>query len=126
MNLSATASGYLEARAGAFVNGTNTIAFVLAPAPPPPPPPSPTPSITITSRIIAGGPGTASQEWGFTATSSLTFTSYDWDFGDGASAIDGQANEQHVYRRKGTLTVTVTGRRPSGGPVVGTQVIEVQ
>jgi PKD repeat protein len=120
MNFSANASGYLESRAGTFVNGTNTLAFVLAPAPPP------DPSITITSRIIAGGPGTASQEWGFTATSSVVFTSYDWDFGDGASAIDGRAEEQHVYRTKGSLTVTVTGRRASGGPVVGTLKIEVQ
>jgi PKD repeat protein len=120
MNFSATATGYLEARAGVVVNGTNTLAFVLTPAPPP------DPAITITSRIIAGGPGTASQEWGFTAASGATFTSYDWDFGDGASSIDGRADEQHVYRTKGSLTVTVTGRRASGGPVVGTLKIEVQ
>jgi PKD repeat protein len=120
MNFGATATGYLEARAGTFVNGTNTLSFVLAPAPPP------TPSITITSRIITGGPGTVTQEWGFSATSSLTFTSFDWDFGDGASSIGGQADEQHVYRTKGTLTVTVTGRRASGDPVVGTLMIQVQ
>jgi PKD repeat protein len=129
MNFGATATGYLESRAGTFVNGTNTLAFVLAPEPsppPPPPPPPPTPSITITSRIITGGPGTLTQEWGFSAVSSVTFTSFDWDFGDGASAIGGQADEQHVYRTKGTLTVTVTGRRASGGPIVGTLVIQVQ
>ena len=120
MNFGATAGGYLEARAGTFVNGTNTLTFVLAPVPPP------APSITITSRIISGGPGTASQEWGFSAVGSVTFTSFDWDFGDGASSIDGQADEQHVYRTKGTLTVTVTGRRASGGPVVGTLMIQVQ
>ena len=120
MNFGATATGYLESRAGTFVNGTNTLAFVLAPEPPP------APSITITSRIITGGPGTATQEWGFSAVSGVTFTSFDWDFGDGSSSIGGQANEQHVYRTKGTLTVTVTGRRASGGPIVGTLVIVVQ
>lgn len=123
MNFGATATGYLEGRAGTFVNGTNTLAFVLAPEPPPSPPTS---SITITSRIITGGPGTPTQEWGFSAVSSVTFTSFDWDFGDGASAIGGQADEQHVYRAKGTLTVTVTGRRASGGPIVGTLAIVVQ
>jgi PKD repeat protein len=124
MNFSATASGYVEARAGTFVNGTNTINFVLSPVPPAPPPPA-APSITITSRIVAGGPGTAAQEWAFTATSNVTFTSYDWDFGDGSSSNDAQASEQHVYRSKGQFTVTVTGRRSSGGPVVGTLVIDV-
>jgi hypothetical protein len=120
MNFAATATGYLEVRAGTFVNGTNTLAFVLSPIP------APAPSITITSRIIAGGPGTLQQEWGFSAVSTVALTSYDWDFGDGASSLGGQADEQHVYRTKGTLTVTVTGRRASGGPVVGTLMIEVQ
>jgi hypothetical protein len=68
MNFGATATGYLEARAGTFVNGTNTLSFVLAPEPPP------APSITITSRIIAGGPGTPTQEWGFSAVSGLMFS----------------------------------------------------
>lgn len=121
-NFSATASGYLEARAGTFVDGTNSLNFVLAPVPPPPPPPPPppTPSITITARLIAGGVGSATQEWAFAATSNVTFTSYDWSFGDGATSNDSRADEQHVYRRRGTFTVTVTGKRSGAAPVVGT------
>src|SRR2546422_255149 len=102
---------------------TPTPAPAPAPAPappPPPPPPPPTPSITITARLIAGGVGSATQEWAFTATSNVTFTSYDWGFGDGATSNDSRADEQHVYRRRGTFTVTVTGRRSGADPVVGT------
>jgi PKD repeat protein len=120
MNFSATATDYLEARAGTFVNGTNSLNFALAPVPPPPPPPPPpvTPTITITSRLIGGN---LPQEWGFTATSNVTgFTSYDWDFGDGGTSTGSRADEQHVYRQKGTFKVTVTGRRGNGDPVVGT------
>jgi PKD repeat protein len=122
MNFSATAAGYLETRAGTLVNGTNGLNFVLAPVPPPPPPPPPavTPSISITARLISGGTGSPTQEWGFTATSNVTFTSYDWGFGDGTTSNDSRADEQHVYRRRGTFTVTVTGRRSGADPVVGT------
>ncbi len=122
-NFTTTASGYLEDRRGIFVNGTNTLNFVLAPIPPPPPP---APAITITSRIISGGPGTAIQEWGFVATGTVPFITYNWDFGDGVSSTGSGPQEQHVYRTKGTLTVTVTGIRASGSPVVGTLVIAVE
>jgi len=88
-----------------------------------PPPPPAAASITITSRIIGGA---LPQEWGFTATGTVPFTAYDWDFGDGVTSGDSKADEQHVYRSKGTFTVTVTGRRSSGSPVVGTLVIEVK
>jgi PKD repeat protein len=127
-NFSATASGYLEDRRGIFVDGTANLNFVLSPipAPAPAPAPPPAPTITITSRIISGGGGSSVQEWGFSATSTVTFTSYDWDFGDGAKASAVGADEQHVYRAKGTYTVTVTGRRSSGDPVVGTLSIAVQ
>jgi PKD repeat protein len=125
-NFVARASGYLDDSRGTFVNGTNTLNFVLAAAPPPPPPPPPAPSITITSRIISGGGGSGTQEWGFSATGTVPFTSYDWSFGDGTSATDTASEEQHVYRSRGSFTVTVTGKRSSGLPVVGTLVIEVQ
>lgn len=126
MNFSATATDYLEARAGTFVNGTNGLNFVLTPVPPPPPPPPPvTPSITITTRIISGGAGTT-QEWGFHASSTVAVTSYDWSFGDGAGANGRGPDEQHVYSDRGTFTVTVTGRRSSGDPVVGTVNITVE
>jgi hypothetical protein len=36
------------------------------------------------------------------------------------------ADEQHVYRAKGTYTVTVIGRRSSGDPVTGTLEVVVQ
>ena len=119
VNFSATATDYLEQRAGTFVNGTNALNFVLAPVPPPPPPPppAPTPTLSIAFRLIGGN---LPQEWAFTATSNVTgFTTYDWDFGDGGSSIGSRADEQHVYRRRGTYKVTVTGHR-SGGDVVGT------
>ena len=121
-NLSANASGYLEDRRGVFIDGTNTLNFTLAPVPPPP---APTPAISITARIVSGGPGSALQEWAFTATGTVSFTSYDWDFGDGGAATNSTAQEQHLYRTKGKFTVTVTGRRSSGSPVVGTLEIEV-
>ena len=125
-NFSATASGYLEDRRGIFVDGTANLNFVLSPVPAPPPAPPPAPTITITSRIISGGGGSSVQEWGFSATSSVAFTSYDWDFGDGSKATAVGADEQHVYRAKSTYTVTVIGRRSSGDPVTGTTTIAVQ
>jgi len=128
MNFSATASGYLEKRAGTFVNGTNGLNFVLEPVPPPPPPPAPAPSPTITigTRIISGGGGNSIQEWGFSAFSNVTdITSYDWSFGDGGTASDVGSEEQHVYRAKGTYTVTVVGHRRQGD-VTGTRQITVQ
>jgi PKD repeat protein len=127
-NFSATASGYLEDRRGIFVDGTANLNFVLSPVPAPAPAPAPPPAatITITSRIISGGGGSSVQEWGFSATSTVALTSYDWNFGDGAAASAVGADEQHVYRAKGTYTVTVTGRRSSGDPVVGTLEIMVQ
>src|SRR5258705_448768 len=94
-----------------------------APAPAPPPPPPVTPSISITTRLISGGTGSPTQEWGFSATSNVTFTSYDWSFGDGTTSNDSRADEQHVYRQRGTFTVTVTGRRSGADPVVGTVTI---
>ena len=128
MNFSATATGYLEKRAGTFVNGTNGLNFVLEPVapPPPPPPPAPPATITIGSRIISGGGGSSTQEWGFRASSNVTdFTSYDWSFGDGSVVADVGAEEQHVYRAKGTFTVTVTGHRRQGD-VTGSIQIAVQ
>jgi len=98
-----------------------------APAPAPAPPPV-TPSVTITSHLISGGPGTARQEWGFTATCNVTCTSYDWDFGDGATSFDSRADEQHAYTKKGKFRVTVTAKRSTSGgdPIVGTLDITIQ
>ena len=120
MNFVARASGYLDDSRGTFVNGTNTLNFVLAVLPPPPPVEA---SITVTSRLIGGA---LPQEWGFTATGTVPFIAYDWGFGDGVTSLDSRADEQHVYRSRGTFTVTVTGRRSSGSPVVGTTTIEVK
>jgi len=83
------------------------------------------PPVTITSRLISGGTGSPTQEWGFTATSNVTFTSYDWGFGDGGVSNDSRADEQHVYRTRGTFTVTVTGKRSGADPVVGTITITI-
>jgi hypothetical protein len=128
MNFSATASGYLEKRAGTFVSGTNGLDFVLESIPPPPPAPAPPPSPTITigTRIISGGGGSSTQEWGFSAVSNVTdYTSYDWTFGDGGISFNAGSEEQHVYRAKGTYTVTVVGHRRQGD-VTGTGQITVQ
>ena len=113
VNFSANASDYLEDRRSVFVDGANTLHFTLA-----------APSITITARIISGGPGIPTQEWAFVASGTVSFTSYDWDFGDGTTLTDSRAEEQHVYTR-GKYTVTVTGKRASGSPVVGTLEIDV-
>jgi len=129
MNFSANATGYQEDRRGTFVNGTNGLNFTLTPVPAPPPSPPPPPSvstITITARLITGGTGSPTQEWGFTATSSDTFSSYDWSFGDGGSAIGSGANEQHVYRSKGTFTVTVSARKSAQETIVGTLSLTIQ
>jgi PKD repeat protein len=114
-NFSANASGYLEDRRGVRIDGTSTLNFTLTPVPP---------SITITARIVSGGPGVA-QEWAFVAKGSVSFTSYDWDFGDGNTASNADAEEQHLYGARGKFTVKVTGRRANGEPVVGTLEIEV-
>lgn len=119
VNFSATATGFQEDRRGVFVNGTNTLNFTLTPN-------AIVPAVTITSRILIGGPGSAAQEWEFTATGTVTFTSYSWDFGDGAGANNTGAREQHVYTVKGEYTVTVRARRPDGTLLTGTLEIEVQ
>jgi PKD repeat protein len=121
VNFSATATGFQEDRRGTRVNGTNTLNFTLAPVAVPT-------AVTITSTIVSGGPGTPVQEWSFVATVTSppsNITSYSWDFGDGGSAANSRANEQHVYTTKGNFTVTVTVNRASGAPIVGTLQITV-
>jgi PKD repeat protein len=117
VNFRANASGYLEDRRSTRVDGTNTLNFALTAAPPA--------TITITSSFVSGGPGTPVQEWAFVATSTVPFSSYDWDFGDGMASENSGPQEQHVYRTKGRFTVKVTGNRSDGPPVVATLEIEV-
>ena len=122
VNFSATASGFDEDRRGTFVNGTNTLNFTLTPRPV-------VQTVTITPNCcISGGPGTAIQEWSFTATTTgnPTITSWNWDFGDGFTATNSGPDEQHVYQKKGTFTVTVTATRSGSlAPIVATVTIEV-
>jgi hypothetical protein len=121
-NFVATASGFVEDRRGTFVNGTNTLTFTLPREPNPPPAVVP---LTITTRIISGGGGSDRQEWELLAESSATFVSYDWSFGDGASANDSGPREQHLYS-KGSYTVTVVARPASGSSVTATKDISVE
>jgi hypothetical protein len=125
-NFSATATGFFDDRRGITVDGTATINFVLR-TPPPPPPPTPVvvPTLGITTRIISGGFGSATQEWGFSANpSDKSFTTFDWDFGDGSTAGGSGPDEQHVYRRKATFTVTVVGHRKDN-PTTVTATLDV-
>ena len=108
-NFKATASLYDEDRRGVLVNGTNSLNFTLTLTPV-----AVIPSITITGVIVSGGTGTA-QEWKFTATTNQAFVSYNWNFGDGSSASNRGAVEQHLYSTFATRTVTVTGVRHDAG-----------
>lgn len=115
VNFVARAAGHLDDRRGVAVNGTNTLNFTL----------SPVPAITITTRFVSGGPGVLPQEWAFTATSNVSFATYDWDFGDGFTAANRGPQEQHVYRTRGRYRVTATGRNPDGSSLVATLDIDV-
>ena len=115
VNFVARAAGHLDDQRSVAVNGTNTLSFSLRPIP----------AITITSRFVSGGPGTLPQEWAFTATSTVAFATYDWNFGDGFTAANRGSQEQHVYQTRGRYRVTATGRNPDGSSVVGVLDIEV-
>ncbi len=119
-NFSATKSGFNEDRRGVFVNGTNTLNFVLAVAALPD-------SLTIGEpERITGGTGTPSQEWRFTAVAvGFNFVSYDWDFGDGVTATQTGSVESHVYRSRGDFTVTVVGLRSNGTTVTATRTFTI-
>ena len=115
VNFKATATGYDEDRRGTLVNGTASLNFTLTLVP----------TLTIAGEIISGGTGTAVQEWRFTVTTNDTFASYNWDFGDGSTATNSRPVEQHVYRTKGTRTVTVTGVRADGTTLESTLEITI-
>ena len=114
-NFQATATGYAEDRRGTLVNGTASLNFTLTLVP----------TLTIAGEIISGGTGSAVQEWRFTVTTNDTFASYNWDFGDGSTATNSRPVEQHVYRTKGTRTVTVTGVRANGTTLESTLEITI-
>ena len=112
VNLSASATGYTSGSAGVSMTGNTSVNFTLTLAPA-------AASVSIAATLISGGGGSTTQEWQFVATlagnPAPTVTRYDWDFGDGASANDTGAREQHLYTRKGTFTVKVVAVRSSGG-----------
>lgn len=121
-NFSATANGYTEDRRGTFVDGTNTLNFTLTLRPV-------AQTLSVTANCcISGGTGTTVQEWSFAATTSgnPTITNWSWDFGDGFTASNSGPAEQHVYRNKGTYTVTLTATRAGNAtPLVATVTVEV-
>ena len=112
VNFSASAAGYRDGFAGVSMTGSTSLNFTLTLAPA-------AASVSIAANLISGGGGSLPQEWEFVATlagnPAPTVTRYDWDFGDGASANDSGAREQHLYTRKGTFTVKVVAVRSSGG-----------
>lgn len=109
-NFIATATNFLEDRRGVFVNGTNTLDFTLAPGPPP------GPALEITGQQLNSGGGVS--EWGFQATGSGSFKSYNWDFGDGGAASNSRAFESHLYTAAGVYLVRCNAVPTSGGPNV--------
>jgi hypothetical protein len=120
-NFSASASGYQEDRRGVVVNGTNTLDFFLTVIP------APAPLISVSTRLISGGGGSSTQEWGMTASiaSGVSVKRWDWSFGDGTSAGDTGASEQHVYRSKGTFQVIVTVTKTDGSVITGSATISI-
>ena len=112
-NFVVTASGYYDDGRGVFVNGLNSLNFTMTVDP------VETASITISATRLTGGRGAPSQEWELVASSS-SFSTYDWDFGDGNSASASTRIERHVYRGAGTKTVTVRANHSNGTYVDGT------
>jgi hypothetical protein len=114
VNFTATRSGFNEDRRGVFVNGSNTLNFVLTTATAPN-------SVTITPERITGGTGLNTQEWRFTATVvGYNFKTYDWDFGDGVTATQTGSVESHVYHTRGDFTVTLIGYLSNGSTITTT------
>lgn len=117
-NLVASASGFSSDSRGVVVNGTNTLNFRLTQT---------TPAVSFTATRTSGGSGSVPQEWQFVATvggsAASNVRNYDWNFGDGASSSETGATEQHVYRVRGTYTVTLTVNLTSGSTLTATKEI---
>ncbi len=78
-------------------------AFIGSGAPPPPPPPPPPPTTTSTASFTKSCSGFTCS---FDATSSSGATSYDWNFGDGATASAVTTSHTFVGRHSYTVTLT--------------------
>jgi len=70
---------------------------------------------------IIGENACAGQSIPFSFTSSLSFESVTWDFGDGTTSAE--TNSVHLYATAGTYTVTLTAHRPGMNRVAQAQVI---
>ena len=76
-------------------------------------------SINVSNLISSGVSATQSIEQcagsmiSFTAASTATITSYNWDFGDGFSSTSG-AIEQHQYNSAGNYTLSLTAIEQNG------------
>ena len=120
-NLVAMAGGHADDRRGTFVNGTNTLDFVLERLPDEEEHGMPGASgVTIVTSVVGA------TEWKFEAVSNETFDHYNWNFGDGSGAGMSYATEQHLYLRTGTYTVTVEAVRANGTSVFASIEIEVR
>ena len=119
-NVGADATGYIEGRAGLFIDGAATLNFTLAL------PPKESPSLSFTTaREKLRGAGYA--EWEFEVKlANGTTQSYQWDFGDGSSNGDGASTQAHVYATRGTYTVTVRTRPDDASPVSVSTTITVE
>jgi PKD repeat protein len=120
-NLVASATGFSEDRRGVAANGTNTLNFRIRQT---------TPTVSFTATRFSGGGGAVPQEWQFVATVAGSVASsvrnYDWSFGDGTSATETGATEQHVYRVRGTFTVTLTVNLTNGSTLTASKEISTE
>jgi hypothetical protein len=119
-NFVARASGYEEDRKGTFVNGTNTLDFILRAVKPPDPPQAP---LSITGSAFSTGPGYS--EWRFTAVGTFPAgTNYRWDFGD--DGVGSGMTDTHLYLEEGDFTVRVTATPRGGTPVTASLLVMVR
>jgi subtilisin family serine protease len=99
------------------VNGSGG---TITPPPPPPPPPPSGNTAPVASFSVSCQKGNCSFN-GSSSTDDAGISSYNWNFGDGTSAVT-SANPMasHSYSQKGNYNVTVTLTVTDGGGLSGT------
>lgn len=105
-NFSATKEGYTGDDRGVYLNGTNTLNFTLTKI---------DGGETTTTTIEITGAVVTATEWKFVVTAG--HDNYKFDFGDGNSADDTHNEQQHLYRTRGSYTVTCEVTKSDGEKV---------